>query len=111
MEILARIQTYFGINIEDIIQSERSHLPAGSTVIVITSTMSEALINTLARVRRSGHASTILFICDTPAPRQVSRDHYLSSGGEETWRRLWAAYSRCSPEMSKEAESVQGFRL
>jgi uncharacterized protein (DUF58 family) len=103
MEVLARIQTYFGTNIEEIIQTERSHLPTGSTVVVITSTMSEALLDILARVRRSGHAVTILFIGDTPAPVRLAGITIYPLGGEETWRELEAAYSGRSEETPKAA--------
>ena len=111
MEVLARIQTYFGTNIEEIIQAERSHLPAGSTVVVITSTMSEMLIDTLARMRRRGHAVTILFIGDTPAPVKLAGITIYHLGGEETWRELEVAYSGRAHETSKEIESVPAFRL
>jgi uncharacterized protein (DUF58 family) len=103
MEVLARIQTYFGTNIEEIIQTERNHLPAGSTVVVITSTMSEALLDILARVRRSGHAVTILFIGDTAAPNRLAGITIYPLGGEEIWRGLEAAYSGRSDETAKEA--------
>jgi uncharacterized protein (DUF58 family) len=108
MEVLARIQTYFGTNIEDIIQAERTHLPIGSTVVVITSTMSEALLDTLARVRRSGHAATILFVGDTPAPARLAGVPIYYIGGEETWKRLEAAYSG---RPAQTGESVPDFRL
>jgi uncharacterized protein (DUF58 family) len=103
MEVLARTQTYFGTNIEDIIQTERSHLPAGSTVVVITSTMSEALLDILARVRRSGHAVSILFTGDTPAPVRLAGITIYHLGGEETWKDLEAAYSGRSEETAKAA--------
>jgi uncharacterized protein (DUF58 family) len=111
MEVLARIQTYFGTNIEEIIQAERNHLPAGSTVVVITGTMSEMLIDTLARMQRSGHAVTILFVGDTPAPLRLAGISVYHLGGEETWRRLEASYSGRAEERPEEVESVQEFRL
>src|SRR5438094_5804406 len=62
MEVLARIQSYFGSSIEDLIQTERTRLPAGATVVVVTSTISDPLLDMLLRVNRSGHAVTLLYL-------------------------------------------------
>lgn len=93
METLARIQPYHGSNIEDVIQTERSRLPAGATVVVVTSTVSERLLDTLARVRQSGHAVTILFTGDEPPPTKFAGVTVYHLGGTEMWQRLEKAYS------------------
>jgi len=93
METLARIQPYHGSNIEDVIQSERSRLPAGATVVVVTSTVSERLLDTLARVRRAGHAVTILFAGEEPPPTKFAGITVYHLGGAETWQQLEKAYS------------------
>src|SRR5258706_14323739 len=64
MEALARVQSYFGNSIEDVIRTERIRIPVGATVLVVNSTDSEPLLNTLEGVRQSGHAVTLLFIGD-----------------------------------------------
>ena len=93
METLARIQPYHGSAIEDVIQTERTRLPAGATIVVITSTVSERLLDTLARVRRSGHAVTILFAGKEPPPTKFADIPVYHLGGAETWQRLEKAYS------------------
>ncbi len=94
METLARIQTYFGNAIEDVIRTERSRLPAGATVVVVTGTISESMLETLERVRQSGHAVTLLFVGDGPAPRKLAGVSVYRLGGEDTWQELVAGYTR-----------------
>ena len=92
MDVLARIQSYFGTNIEDVIQAERTHLPTGSTVVVITSNISDALLDNLARLRQGGHTISILFVGDTPPPLKLSGVTVHHIGGEETWKQFMSAY-------------------
>ncbi len=91
MEVLARVQSYFGSTIEDVIQTERTRLPAGATVVVITSTIGELLLDSLTRVRQSGHAITVLYVGDTPLPNRLAGATVYHIGGEETWKELLAA--------------------
>ncbi len=93
MEVLARIQPYFGIGIEDVLQAERPHLPAGATVVVITTTISDLLLDTLARLRQSGHTVSILFVGDFPLPIKVPGVTIYHIGGEDTWKRFEATYN------------------
>ncbi len=93
MDVLARIQPYFGTNIEDVIQAERRHLPVGATAVVITSNISDALLDNLARLRQSGHAISILFVGDAPPPLKLSGVTVYHIGGEETWKQFTSAYS------------------
>ena len=93
MEVLARIQPYFGTSIEDVLQAERTHLPPGATVVVITTTISDRLVDTLARVRQSGHAVSILFVGDSPLPIKIAGVTVYHIGGEDTWKEFEAAYS------------------
>ncbi len=117
MEALARVQSYFGNAIEDVIRTERTRLPAGATVVVVTSTVSEPLLDTLERVRQSGHAVTLLFIGDGPSPRKLAGVSVHHLGGENTWKELVSSYSSTaegSAEASAESScqpSPAGFRL
>ncbi len=117
MEALARVQSYFGNAIEDVIRTERTRLPAGATVVVVTSTVSEPLLDTLERVRQSGHAVTLLFIGDGPSPRKLAGVSVYHLGGENTWKELVSSYSSTaegSAEASAESScqpSPAGFRL
>lgn len=106
LEVLARIQTYFGTSIEDVLLAERSHLPAGATIVIITSALSEALIDELVRLRKGGHSVAILFVGEQAPPRLAGVTTY-HLGGDASWSRLVEEASR--PE--EEAESAIGFSL
>jgi uncharacterized protein (DUF58 family) len=98
MEVLARIQSYFGSSIEELIQTERTRLPAGATVVVVTSTVSDPLLDSLSRVKQSGHSVTILHVGDSPLSATLAGITVYHIGGEETWKELLASYSRAAPE-------------
>ena len=93
MEVLARIQPYFGTSIEDVLQAERTHLPTGATVVIITTTISDRLVDILARVRQSGHAVSILFVGDSPLPIRIAGVTVYHIGGEDTWKQFETAYA------------------
>ncbi len=104
MEVLARVQPFFGAAIEDVIQAERTRLAAGATVVVITSSVNDPLLETLARVRQAGHAVTILFVGDAPMPGRLGGFTVYHIGGEETWQELVAAYGSGTGSTSLEAQ-------
>lgn len=93
MEVLARIQSYFGTSIEELIASERTHLPAGATVVVITSTISDPLLDTLARLKQTGHAVTILMVGDQPIASHLAGITVYHLGGEDAWKALLASHA------------------
>jgi len=105
MEVLARIQSYFGSSIEELIQIERTRLPAGATVVVVTSTVSDPLLDTLSRVKRSGHAVTILHVGDSPLSMTLGGVAVYHIGGEETWKDLLANNSSVETGSSQVIES------
>ncbi len=72
MDVLARIQPYFGSTLEEVIQAERSNLPAGTTIVIVTSTISERLLDTLIRLKQAGHAVSILYAGDSPNPMRLA---------------------------------------
>ena len=112
MDTLARIQSYFGSTLEDVIQTERSRLPAGATVIVITSTVTDLLLDTLAHIKQSGHAVSILFVGDTPLPTHLAGLTVYHLGGRETWKNLEAIYSNTEENETTWPEQVRaGFQL
>ncbi len=94
MEVLARIQSYFGSSIEELIQNERKRLPAGATVVVVTSTISDPLLDSLSRVKQSGHSVTLLYVGDSPLSATLAGMTVYHIGGEETWKDLLAGYSK-----------------
>jgi len=105
MEVLARIQSYFGSSIEDLIQTERTRLPAGATVVVVTSTISDPLLDMLSRVKQSGHSVTILYVGDAPLAAKLAGVTVYHIGGEETWKELIASYSGAGTNLSSASES------
>ncbi len=105
MEVLARIQSYFGSSIEDLIQTERTRLPAGATVVVVTSTISDPLLDMLSRVKQSGHSVTILYVGDAPLAAKLAGVTVYHIGGEETWKELLVSYSRTGTNLSSASES------
>jgi uncharacterized protein (DUF58 family) len=96
METLARIQTFFGSSLEDVIMAERTHLPAGATVVIITSVMSERLVEQLVHLRRGGHSVAVLFIGDRPSPFRLADVTVYHLGGESAWKDLLERYGRTS---------------
>jgi uncharacterized protein (DUF58 family) len=93
MEMLARLQAfYYGVSIEEVMLAERTRLPMGTTVVLITARMSEAMQQALLRLRRSGHAVSVLLVGETPALPDLPGISLRRIGGEETWRRLEALY-------------------
>ncbi len=106
MEVLARVQSYFGTSIEDVLLAERTHLPLGSTVVVITSTISEVLADTLLRMRQDGHAVSILFVGDAPPPVKLAGTTIYHLGGEAAWNELKASHIDL-----EESGTATGFHL
>ncbi len=117
MEMLARIQTYFGTAIEDLITTERTHLPAGATLVVITSTVSEPLLDALAHLKQLGHSVTLLMVGDQPGATRLAGINVYHLGGEKTWEELRARYNTSEDaEATKEQpetawSQVAGFHL
>jgi len=107
MEVLARIQSYFGSSIEDLIQVERVRLPAGATVVVVTSTVSDPLLDSLARLKQSGHAVTILYIGDAPLAAKLAGVTVHHMGGEETWKELHAGFSQVGTDLATTGEQTR----
>ena len=105
METLARVQSYFGSSIEDLIQAERTRLPAGATVVVVTSTVSDPLLDSLSRVKHSGHSVTILYVGDAPLPATLAGVTVYHIGGEETWNELMSSYNKTGTSLLPAGET------
>lgn len=115
METLARVQGFFGHSIEETIQLERTHLPAGATIVVITSTVSEPLLDSLSRLRQAGHAVTILTVGSQPVASRLAGITLHHLGGEDTWQQLISCYNpsegaNMSEQQTREVQTA-GFRL
>ncbi len=113
METLARVQGFFGNSIDELIQSERSRLPAGATVVIITSNVSEPLLDALIRLKQAGHAITILMVGDQPVASRLAGIAVYNIGGEETWQAMIAGHLEpegADPSEQQEKQAV-GFSL
>src|SRR5450755_272442 len=111
MEVLARIQSFFGSSIEDVLQTERTRLPTGSTVVLVTSMLSEQLIDILSRIYQNGHSVTVLFVGDNPPPLKLASIPIYHIGGETTWQAFVEAYSKTTDEQAGMFQSSPGFHL
>ena len=98
MEALARVRSFFGSSIEETLQIERYRLPTGATIVVVTSSISEQLIDILNSIRQSGHPITILFAADTPPPLKLGTIPTYHLGGETAWKELVNTYTKTSNE-------------
>ncbi|HEY0753537.1 MAG TPA: DUF58 domain-containing protein [Ktedonobacteraceae bacterium] len=105
MDALARVQSFFNGAIEEMIQSERTHLPPGTTIVVITCTISEPLLDTLQRLRQSGHAVTILLVSEQPLANQLAGIPLHHLGGTETWKNLLTCYNQPEGDQQKTREA------
>lgn len=111
METLARIQAFSGSPLEDVLQVERSHLPMGTTIVAITSQINEHMLETLLRMRRSGHTVSLILTGDNPPPTRISGITVYYVGGEETWDTLQATYGDIDTEKPVDETRSEGFHL
>ncbi len=117
MEALTRVQSFFNDPIEEVVQRERTHLPAGATVVVITSIISDPLLDVLSRLRQSGHAVALLLVSDQPISRRLAGIPVHHLGGSDTWRALTACYNQSEGEqkpgaaVQKEEAALSAFQL
>jgi uncharacterized protein (DUF58 family) len=95
LEALARVEPYYGEPIETVMGVERSHLPLGATVVLVTSAINEALLSALQRFQRSGHPVSMLCIGQVQVPAaKVPGVRVQHIGGEGTWRAILASFER-----------------
>lgn len=113
MEALARIQGYFGTSIETLIQTERSRLPAGATVVIITSTINDLLLDALTRLKQAGHTVTILMVGDQPMTTRLAGIAVYRIGGEGTWHAMIARYTATEQisVVEQQERQLAGFHL
>lgn len=102
MDVLARIQPFFGSTLDEVIQAERSNLPAGTTIVIVTSTVSDRLLDTLVRLKQAGHTVTLLYAGDAPAPARLAGLPIYHIGGTETWKNLITHYTVRDDEATKD---------
>ncbi|WP_376795584.1 DUF58 domain-containing protein [Thermogemmatispora sp.] len=93
LEALARAEPYYGEPIEAVIGAERARLPFGSTAILVTSTVNEALLMALKRLQSAGHSPCLLCVGQVPIARMpgILVQHI---GGAGTWRAILDSFEQ-----------------
>ncbi|GLV57735.1 hypothetical protein KDH_45710 [Dictyobacter sp. S3.2.2.5] len=92
-------------------QRERARLPNGTTVVVITSIISERLMEVMLRMKRSGHAVSLLLVGDNPPPSRIAGFPVYYLGGEEIWNNLQVTYGNVQPDNEDMPTEAAGFNL
>ncbi|HET9493884.1 MAG TPA: DUF58 domain-containing protein [Chloroflexia bacterium] len=60
LESLARVRGWSGLPMEELIRAQRSMMPRGSTIIVVTGVVTEEMLHLLLALRRAGHPVTLV---------------------------------------------------
>jgi uncharacterized protein (DUF58 family) len=60
LESLARVKGWSGLPMEELIRAQRSMIPRGSTVVVVTGVVTEEMLHLLLALRRAGHPVTLV---------------------------------------------------
>jgi uncharacterized protein (DUF58 family) len=67
-EALAKLVPMASMPVETLVEMERRELPYGTTVVIVTTFASDALIRQLRRLKRSGHQPVLLLISASEQP-------------------------------------------
>ncbi|GCE10239.1 DUF58 domain-containing protein [Tengunoibacter tsumagoiensis] len=86
LEMLARIQNTQGCTLDELILSERSNLLAGTTALIITSTINEKLLDAILHLRRHGNAVALLYAGEQPSLLKMAGVTVYHIGTTETWK-------------------------
>jgi len=62
LEVLARVQPATGVRFVDLLREESVHLPWGTTLLLITGSIDDALAETVLYLRRRGHATAVVLV-------------------------------------------------
>ena len=67
LEVLARIQSATGALFVDLLREESVHLPWGSTLLLVTGTIDDALAETVLYLQRRDHAAAVVLVQEAAA--------------------------------------------
>lgn len=112
LEALARLIPYFGSPVEELLLREQARLPAGATIVMISTAaaVTPAVVETLLRARARGHAVALLAAGDEPIEAPGLLVYRL--GAEEVWHEIVAqAAGRDNAPEAEAAEAGQRFVL
>ncbi|HLJ68741.1 MAG TPA: DUF58 domain-containing protein [Chloroflexota bacterium] len=85
LEVLARVQMSPGESFPGLLRQEAVHLAWGTTMIVVTGSVSDELAGTLLYLQRSGHAVAVVMV----RPSWLRTDEDAGIAGMPVWR-VWA---------------------
>lgn len=68
LEVLARVEAQGALPIEQVLELEAAHLPARSTIVVVTSRLTARLAEVLIRLRSNNQVMLVLLDADSFAP-------------------------------------------
>lgn len=106
LEVLARIQPYFGVGMGTMIAREQTKLPMGTTIVVISAAagLRPEEVTLLTRLKQRGHNVTLL-LTGEEGPDTGSLTVYRL-GGEQTWHDLFATRMGDDPDHHATLEIV-----
>lgn len=90
LEALARVITYGRWPVEQVIQAEAAHLPGGTTIVVVTATINNALRRTLLDLRSREFAVVVVSLGDVRLEPRVRGVQHYHIGGRKEWHDLAA---------------------
>jgi hypothetical protein len=76
-----------------------------------TDRINEQVMEMLMRMRRSGHAVTLLLVGNNPPPTRIAGITVYYLGGEETWDTLQTTYGHVDTEKQEGESHIEGFQL
>ncbi len=104
LEALARLVPYFGSPLEERLLAEHSHLPIGTTIVLISAAaaVTPAMVAALLQARARGHTVALLLSGDAPVEAPGLPSYRL--GNEEVWHELVAHATQQESSHSAETE-------
>src|SRR5579883_168523 len=106
LEALARLVPYFGSPMEQLLLTEQTHLPIGTTMVLVSTAdaLTAPVIEALLRAQAHGHAVALLLAGDAPVEAPGLLIYRL--GTEEVWHEIVAQTTRGeSPTQAAIAET------
>lgn len=90
LEALAMVDSFTLVPVERLLEEEARRLPWGSTLVLVTASLSDDLPATVARLRRRGHRTAIVYVGPDTPPESVGGApvHNIAPAFERiAWRR------------------------
>jgi uncharacterized protein (DUF58 family) len=73
LEMLAQLTYFTGMPFEDLLRAETAHLPFGTTVIAITTLITDAILTELLNMKRKGYPVAVVVVgSNNPIPAELA---------------------------------------